>query len=272
MQIGRGQVTHQTGTSEMIQADLPIDETTTFAIVKDSTQPIPAFPDFEDDIPQSSLQTVVLHQLPTPRPLLRLLPSLKRYLPNNLYDPLERRPSDDDLRNVRDHLANLLGTTKTYLPASVVMAPRPAGRIAGKMERGVFLFGDVSGFTPLSEKLSVLGQAGSERILNLMNELFSDLVKILFDHGGSLLKYGGDAMLGLFVAETDDDMRRQAFHAAEAAMAMQIAMEKFSAIEVLDEKVALKIKCGISAGKYFAAHIGDQRHMAYVTKIGRAHV
>ena len=72
------------------------------------------------------------------------------------------------------------------------------------MYRGVFLFGDVSGFTPLSEKLKALGQIGAEKITEIINSLFSELVAILFDHGGVLLKFGGDALLGLFPAETDE--------------------------------------------------------------------
>jgi class 3 adenylate cyclase len=56
---------------------------------------------------------------------------------------------------------------------------------------------DVSGFTPLSERLSRHGRAGAEQVAAIINDLFFELVTILFDHGGTLLKFGGDAMLGL---------------------------------------------------------------------------
>ncbi len=217
----------------------------------------------------------ILVQLPSPRPLKDMLADLQRYLPADIYEPLERRPTERHLAQVRDHLSELLTTVKTYLPSPVVLAPQPAGEPAGGMYKGVFLFVDVSGFTPLSEKLKALGQAGAERIMDIINGLFSELVGALFDHGGTLLKFGGDALLGLFAADTDKALPTHALHAVQAAMAMQKVMEqpKFAAIEVPGDTRALKIKCGISSGPYFAAHIGTPPRpdlgsngtMAYVT-------
>ncbi len=186
------------------------------------------------------------------------LPSLQRYLTKNLYEPLEGVPLESELLAALDHLSTLTSAIKTYLPWPVVVSPQPAGVPKGGMYRGVFLFGDVSGFTPLSEKLKALKQEGAEIITNLINALFTDLVGVLFDHGGTLLKFGGDALLGLFPAQTDEEMVAAALHAAQAALAMQEVLQKeqFSNIQVLEGKHTLRIKCGISAGPYFAAHIG----------------
>lgn len=227
------------------------------------------------------------------RDLGELLPSLKAHLPEALYEPLERRPKPRDLIAVRDHLTSLLQTLKTYLPHPVALAPQPPGRPNGGMVQGTFLFGDVSGFTPLSEKLKVLGQEGAERITAIINHLFSQLVDVLFAHGGTLLKFGGDALLGVFPATSADEIAAGALHAAQAGLAMQAIMrqEAFSAIKPFgdapgnglgrlattppgaDDTYALKIKCGISAGPYFAAHVGTlpdaasgrRSMMAYVT-------
>jgi class 3 adenylate cyclase/tetratricopeptide (TPR) repeat protein len=192
------------------------------------------------------------------RPVDSMLPSLKNYLPAHLYEPLERKPKERDIEAVRDHLSALIGTAKTYLAYPVIASPQPPGIPAGGMYRGVFLFGDVSGFTPLSEKLKALGQAGAEQITSIINALFTQLTTVLFDHGGTLLKFGGDAMLGLFPATTDEEMKRSALRAAQAALVMQEVMKRpeFAEINALGEKRALLIKIGISAGSYFAAHIG----------------
>ncbi len=192
------------------------------------------------------------------QPLESLLKSLKHYLPAHLYEPLERKPKERDLEAVRDHLTALIGTVKTYLAYPVIANPQPPGIPAGRMYRGVFLFGDVSGFTPLSEKLKALGQAGAEQITSIINALFTQLTTALFDHGGTLLKFGGDAMLGLFPAESDEEMARGALRAAQTALVMQEILKRpeFSEIIAMGEKRALQIKIGISAGPYFAAHIG----------------
>jgi predicted ATPase/class 3 adenylate cyclase len=204
--------------------------------------------------------------LAAPSPgLTGLLPSLQRYLPQELYEPLERRPTEKNLAEVAKRLEALLRTTRTYLPRPVAQDPQPAGQPAGGMFRGTFLFGDVSGFTPLSERLSRFGKAGAERVTEIINSLFLDLVTILDKHGGVLLKFGGDALLGLFPADSDQALAAGALQAIQAAMAMQANMGKFAAIEAGGQTFPLRIKCGISSGPYFAAHLGTVQRMAYVT-------
>ena len=236
--------------------------------VEEPAAPAPALPGQQVDGTTYRLPT------PAPRPIQELLPSLEHYLPAALYDPLSGVPNERELAAARDHMNALLKTLKTYLPWPVIRSPQSFGVPAGSMYRGAFLFGDVSGITPLSEKLKVLGQQGAEIMTALINALFTDLVKVLVEHGGTLLKFGGDAMLGLFPAETDDEMASGALRAAQAALAMQevLKKEQFSKIEVLGETRSLLIKCGISAGPYFAAHIGTRPSnldtngtMAYVT-------
>jgi class 3 adenylate cyclase/tetratricopeptide (TPR) repeat protein len=213
----------------------------------------------------TGLAQLALSQLPPPRPIQDMLPSLQRYLPHDLYEPLQRRPTERNLVQACDRLTALLRTAKTYLPYPVVLAPQPAGEPAGGLYQGTFLFVDVSGFTPLSERLSQLGQDGAVQITAIINDLFFDTVSILFDHGGTLLKFGGDALLGLFLADSAEAMAENALRAVQAASAMQAAMSKFAAIEAGGETCALRIKCGVSSGRFFAAHIGTKQSMAYVT-------
>ncbi len=214
-------------------------------------------------------------QLPPPRPLQEMLPSLQRYLPHTLYEPMERRATVDDLTAACGHLTAVLKTAKTYLARPVVQAPQPPGVPAGGLFQGTFLFVDVSGFTPLSERLKPLAD-GAERITAIINGLFNELVTILHAHGGTLLKFGGDALLGLFgeqpagsseamVPATPAGMADGALLAVQAAMAMQGVMDKFAAIEAGGQTNALRVKCGISSGRYFAAHLGTPYNMAYVT-------
>ncbi len=200
------------------------------------------------------------------RSLHEMLDSLRQFLPEDLYEPLERRPTEAHLYSARDHLAALLRTTKTYLPWPVVTAPQPAGVPAGGMVQGTFLLSDMSGFTAMSERLSRFGQAGAEQITHIINELFYEQVSVLFQYGGTLLKFGGDALLGVFTADSSaESMAESAWMATQAAWAMQKAMQKFAQIEAGGETFALKIKCGVSSGRYFAAHIGTQQNMVYVT-------
>ena len=210
---------------------------------------------------------LTLGQLPPARPVEEMLSSLQRYLPHALYEPMERRATVDDLQAAVDHLAAVLNTAKTYLARPVVQAPQPPGAPAGGLFQGTFLFVDVSGFTPLSERLKAFPN-GAERITAIINGLFNELVAILHAHGGTLLKFGGDALLGLFgeqPAGPAEASAAGALLAVQAAMAMQGVMAKFAAIEAGGQTHALRVKCGISSGRYFAAHLGTAHSMAYVT-------
>src|ERR1700733_5392799 len=60
---------------------------------------------------------------------------------------------------------------------------------------GTMVFADVSGFTRLSERLARSGKEGAEHLVDAINTCFSALLADAYERGGSLLKFGGDAML-----------------------------------------------------------------------------
>src|SRR3984885_4270312 len=60
---------------------------------------------------------------------------------------------------------------------------------------GTMVFADVSGFTRLSERLARKGTEGAEHLVDAINTCFSALLADAYTRGGSLLKFGGDAML-----------------------------------------------------------------------------
>jgi class 3 adenylate cyclase len=57
------------------------------------------------------------------------------------------------------------------------------------------LFADISGFTPLTESLNTLGAEGVERLTTHLNEYFSQMIKLITDHGGDIVKFAGDALM-----------------------------------------------------------------------------
>ena len=74
------------------------------------------------------------------------------------------------------------------------------------------LFSDVRGFTAMSEK------ATPEEVVGQFNEYFSRMVEVLFAHRGTLDKFVGDMVMGLFGAPLDDPDHAE--HAVQAALAM----------------------------------------------------
>ncbi|MBU6428116.1 MAG: adenylate/guanylate cyclase domain-containing protein, partial [Cyanobacteria bacterium REEB65] len=81
------------------------------------------------------------------------------------------------------------------------------------------LFADVSGFTAMSEKLD------PERVAEVINAFFGTLSAPIYEYGGVVDKYIGDAIMALFgapIAHEDDPQR-----AIMAAWDMQQQARKF---------------------------------------------
>jgi class 3 adenylate cyclase/tetratricopeptide (TPR) repeat protein len=63
---------------------------------------------------------------------------------------------------------------------------------------GLLCFVDVSGFTPLAEKLAKLGPEGNEYLTELLNRFFGALTEEVSGAGGHILQFGGDALWAYF--------------------------------------------------------------------------
>ena len=96
------------------------------------------------------------------------------------------------------------------LPAWAAAEPGPAHRVVD----GSLLMFDITGFTPLTERLARRGREGAEELSNLLDTVFSQLLTDAEDEGADLLKWGGDALLLLF--DGPDHGRRAARGPADA--------------------------------------------------------
>ncbi len=60
---------------------------------------------------------------------------------------------------------------------------------------------DISGFTPLTERLtasSSSSSAGIEELSTILNSYFSQMIRIVESYGGDVIKFAGDALLIAF--------------------------------------------------------------------------
>jgi predicted ATPase/class 3 adenylate cyclase len=191
------------------------------------------------------------------------LDHLRAYLPFSLIEALQfnlSSPPPHLLEQSIAHLSELLGVICTHLPAplveQIVDDPTP-GQTGGLFFDGTLLLADISGSTAMSERLSRIGREGAEEITIIVNGYFSAMLAILREHNGQLVKFGGDALLGLFL-EPDSATR-----AVQAALSMQMAMAEFTQTQTSRGMFHLQMKVGIRKGRFFAAQLGTPQRMEY---------
>lgn len=121
---------------------------------------------------------------------------------------------------------------------------------------GSALFADISGFTKLTETLArTLGaRRGAEELTGQLNLVYDALVTEVHRYGGSVIGFGGDAITCWF----DEAQVNAPFRAVGAALAMQHAMQAFSAVPMPDgSTVSLAMKVAIASGPARRFLIGD---------------
>lgn len=144
------------------------------------------------------------------------------------------------------------GGLSVFLPWSVdgLLKGAVAGCAPRKSEEGCVLFCDVAGFTPLTEALSVLGREGAEELTRLLNGYFTEMIGILEEEGGDVLRFGGDAMTVFFPGDSRE-------RAARSALRMMEAMEPFSSLPTRAGVFGLSMKIGAAYGEVHLGLVGS---------------
>jgi len=130
---------------------------------------------------------------------------------------------------------------------------------AGQQKEVTMLFADIRGFTSMSERHA------PEEMVKVLNEYFEVMVDVLFAHGGTLDKYVGDEIIGLFgapVFQADAPQR-----AVRCGLEMQKALEEFNRVRELADQEPIRVGIGINTGTVIAGAIGSSRTLQY-TVIG----
>lgn len=146
-----------------------------------------------------------------------------------------------------------------YLPrlAREWLVDEPATK-ARELE-GSLVFVDVSGFTQLSERLARLGREGAEQLADTINGCFSRLLAVAYGEGGSLLKFGGDALLLLFTGEGHP------VRACRSAFGMRRTLRSIGQVETPAGRVVLRMSIGVHSGPIQCFLVGASHRELVVT-------
>src|SRR5215207_628504 len=105
-------------------------------------------------------------------------------------------------------MPTLVETLASFVPTLIVrrLAANPAPLAEPTAERfhAAVLYADISGFTPLTERLSRSGPAGVEELSGLLNAYFGELIALIAALGGDVVKFAGDALLAIWPAADEE--------------------------------------------------------------------
>ncbi len=155
--------------------------------------------------------------------------------------------------------SNLTEMLASYVPRliqrRVVNNPAPIDSPVAEDFQAVVLFADISGFTMLTERLAERGPAGAEVLAELLNDYFGQLIGIINEYGGDVVKFAGDAILAVW--PMDDSGGPEASDWDWTARVVDCALkirEKLHHYKV--EDINLRLKVAVSVGEISLAHVG----------------
>lgn len=159
---------------------------------------------------------------------------------------------------------------RRFLPPAMVKAAA-AGDLALDLRPEprliTILFSDIVGFTQMANTLR------SRRVAELLNEYLAAMTKAIFDSGGTVDKFVGDAVMALFGAPEELSPNEQVRRAVAAAKQMLLALKELnkSWIEqgIFGENgvAPVRFRCGIHQGTAVVGMFGGVERSDY-TAIG----
>ena len=143
-----------------------------------------------------------------------------------------------------------------FLDPTVVkqLVSQDMGRSAMESQncRATVLFSDIRNFTSLSEN------SQASEIVALLNQYFSHQVQVIFNHGGTLDKFIGDAIMAFWGAPIARE--NQEIDAVNAALDMVDNLERFKSDT---GSTTFDIGIGIHSGDAIAGMIGSEQRYDY---------
>ncbi len=140
--------------------------------------------------------------------------------------------------------------------ARVVAHDPNALKLGGRKVVATAMFTDLAGFTTISEKLQ------AEELSELLNTYFTEVMDVILENQGTLVKFTGDGILALWGAPVQ--IEDHAAKACETAIRIQEECERFNATKRFPP---LHTRIGVHTGPMVVGNLGSLRRFDF-TAIG----
>ena len=173
-----------------------------------------------------------------------------------------------DFVSERREKTRIRSTLERYVSKNVVSElldhPETFHAALGGVNRKVtILFTDIRSFTRFSANTS------SQELVAHLNEYFTAMVECVFDHGGTLDKFMGDALMAVWGNATSHGPAADGCAAVRCALAMRTALAKLNERWTAEGRPALDIGIALQSGDVVVGNIGSPNKMEF-TVIGDA--
>ena len=130
-------------------------------------------------------------------------------------------------------------------------------RLGGSRDVGTVMFTDIRGFTSFSE------QAEPQRVIQLLNEYFGEMIDAIFAQDGTLVGYRGDGLLAVFGAPiAHDDHADRALAAAREML--DVRLPRFNGwLQDRDLGGPFEMGIGLNSGPFMSGNVGSARQLEY---------
>ena len=134
-------------------------------------------------------------------------------------------------------------------------------RPGGVKSEITLLFCDICDFTRQSARMD------ARDVVDMLNDYFQPMVETIFRHDGTVDKFVGDAVLGVFGSPDADPQHHQ--KAVRAALALQQAVQATSQLRSTRGDLTCQVRIGLHCGEVFHGFIGTLDRLEF-TVIGSA--
>jgi adenylate cyclase len=130
-------------------------------------------------------------------------------------------------------------------------------RLGGSRGVGTVMFTDIRDFTAFTETTP------PDRVIDLLNEYFGEMIDAIFDHGGTLVGYRGDGLFAVFGAPIPlDDHADRALVAAREMLAARLPRFN-SRVRERTLGNGFEIGIGLNSGPFMSGNVGSARRLEY---------
>jgi adenylate cyclase len=130
-------------------------------------------------------------------------------------------------------------------------------KLGGETRVMTFLFSDIRGFTPISEKY----KGNPEGLTKLINRFLTRMTDVIIRNGGTIDKFMGDCIMAFWNAPLD--MPDHAHRAVTSAVEMQAELKLLNETLSAEGLPQINIGIGINTGEALVGNMGSEQRFDY---------